>query len=342
MPEIIRKDAMMNKLYFDLLNSPAEAHSSIQKSISVQALSTTVPILEFPSETVYAYSAYIDALSIGQRVDPAFTQSLTSAISNLAGRPVAVNDIYQKIHETTLRTPVEMGIRPNSVTIEEYQTTINQQAINMVQDMQDGDKGEKVEAIQTNMQFLYGQKINADFIARNELASGLRAKTVAIVQGHITIGYGFDTAVHNASDLNNLNLVGSIRQKVLPALQLSTADPSFWSVYASLGQHLTDDDGLLLFSAKAQAVVQHLAGDQFSGSWSGLPPAVKTVVLDLYYQYGQGNNFPKFQQAINSHDWPAAIHELRNWNGVPNDPNLEVTKRLEERAKYLAISFNYE
>ncbi|EPV8676571.1 hypothetical protein ACWAUM_006256, partial [Pseudomonas aeruginosa] len=98
----------MTKLYFDLLNSPAEAHSSIQKSLSVQAISTTVPILEFPSETVYAYASYINALSIGQRIDPAFTQSLTSAISNLAGRPIAVSDIYQKIHETTLRTPVEM------------------------------------------------------------------------------------------------------------------------------------------------------------------------------------------------------------------------------------------
>ncbi|HHM5889530.1 hypothetical protein ACVSLA_14945, partial [Pseudomonas aeruginosa] len=255
----------MTKLYFDLLNSPAEAHSSIQKSLSVQALSTTIPILEFPSETVYAYASYINALSIGQRIDPAFTQSLTSAISNLAGRPVAVSDIYQKIHETTLRTPVEMGVRPNSITLEEYQIAINQQAISMVQDMQDGDKGEKVEALQANMQFLYGQEINTDFVARNELAAGQRAKTVAIVQGHITIGYGFDTFVHEASELNSLNLVGSTRQKVLPALQLSTSDPSFWSVYASLGQRLTDDDGLLLFSAKARAVVQHLAGDQFSG-----------------------------------------------------------------------------
>ncbi|WP_237752405.1 pesticin C-terminus-like muramidase [Pseudomonas paraeruginosa] len=332
----------MTKLYFDLLNSPAEAHSSIQKSLSAQALSTTIPILEFPSETVYAYASYVNALSIGQRIDPAFTQSLTSAISNLAGRPVAVSDIYQKIHETTLRTPVEMGVRPNSITLEEYQIAINQQAISMVQDMQDGDKGEKVEALQANMQFLYGQEINTDFVARNELAAGQRAKTVAIVQGHITIGYGFDTFVHEASELNSLNLVGSTRQKVLPALQLSTSDPSFWSVYASLGQRLTDDDGLLLFSAKARAVVQHLAGDQFSGSWEGLPAAVKTVVLDLYYQYGQWQKFPKFQQAIISHDWPKAIHELRNWNGMPNDPNLSVTKRLEERAKYLAISFNYE
>ncbi|MFU7548095.1 hypothetical protein ACM9NK_29150, partial [Pseudomonas paraeruginosa] len=92
----------------------------------------TIPILEFPSETVYAYASYINALSIGQRIDPAFTQSLTSAISNLAGRPVAVSDIYQKIHETTLRTPVEMGVRPNSITLEEYQIAINQQAISMV------------------------------------------------------------------------------------------------------------------------------------------------------------------------------------------------------------------
>ncbi|AHW72626.1 TPA: hypothetical protein ACKPYC_006339 [Pseudomonas aeruginosa] len=332
----------MTKLYFDLLNSPAEAHSSIQKSLSVQAISTTVPILEFPSETVYAYASYINALSIGQRIDPAFTQSLTSAISNLAGRPIAVSDIYQKIHETTLRTPVEMGVRPNSITFEEYQATINQQAINMVQDMQDGDKGEKVEALQANMQFLYGQEINTDFIARNELAAGQRAKTVAIVQGHITIGYGFDTFVHEASELNSLNLVGSTRQKVLPALQLSTSDPSFWSVYALLGQSLTDDDGLLLFSAKARAVVQRIASNQFAGKWNGLPPAIKTVALDLYYQYGQTGNFPKFQQAINSHDWPAVIHELRNWNGVPNDPLQFITKRLEERAKYLAISFNYE
>ncbi|TKV77979.1 hypothetical protein ERJ99_035275, partial [Pseudomonas aeruginosa] len=44
------------------------------------------------------------------------------------------------------------------------------------------------------------------------------------------------------------------------------SDPNFWSVYASLGQRLTDDDGLLLFSAKARAVVQHLAGDQFSAA----------------------------------------------------------------------------
>ncbi|TNY42935.1 hypothetical protein FGC34_01390, partial [Streptococcus pyogenes] len=91
-----------------------------------------------------------------------FPEGLTSAISNLAGRPIAVSDIYQKIHETTLRTPVEMGVRPNSITFEEYQATINQQAINMVQDMQDGDKGEKVEALQANMQFLYGQEINTD------------------------------------------------------------------------------------------------------------------------------------------------------------------------------------
>ncbi len=53
-----------------------------------------------------------------------------------------------------------MGVRPNSITFEEYQTAINQQAISMAQDMQDGDKGEKVEALQANMQFLYGQEIN--------------------------------------------------------------------------------------------------------------------------------------------------------------------------------------
>ena len=85
----------MTKLYFDLLNSPAEAHSSIQKSL-LQALSTTIPILEFPSETVYA----------------------------CIRMPLQVSDIYQKIHETTLRTPVEMGVRPNSITLEEYQIAI--------------------------------------------------------------------------------------------------------------------------------------------------------------------------------------------------------------------------
>ena len=68
-----------------------------------------------------------------------------------------------------------MGVRPNSITLEEYQIAINQQAISMVQDMQDGDKGEKVEALQANMQFLYGQEINTDFVARNELVAGQRA-----------------------------------------------------------------------------------------------------------------------------------------------------------------------
>ncbi|MDF5962737.1 hypothetical protein P4052_31810 [Pseudomonas aeruginosa] len=75
----------------------------------------------------------------------------------------------------------------------------------MVQDIQYGDKGEKVEALQANMPLLYGQEINTDFVASSQRTRrwGRERETVAIVQGHITIGYGFDTFVHEASELNS-------------------------------------------------------------------------------------------------------------------------------------------
>ncbi|WP_423357652.1 hypothetical protein [Pseudomonas citronellolis] len=334
----------MRTNYFDLLNTPAHSHPTAEKAQSLIRALANYPVLEFPPTTItpYTFDYWIQSSSIAERIDPGFTQSLTNSISNLAGRPVQVTESYLKIHETTFRTPVELGVKPNSITIEEYQTGLNQQAVATIQDLQDGDKGDKVEKLQANIQYLLEQKINTDFIARNELNAGQRPKTIALVNGHITIGYGFDCFTHNASDLEALNLPFSTKQKVTPALQISTSTPDFWTIYASLGQHLTDDDALLLFSAKLIKTVQRLASNQFSASWPNLPQAARTVAVDLYYNFGENQNFQNFQQAINSQDWPTAIHELRNWNGVPNDPSLEISKRLEARARYLAVSFGYE
>lgn len=73
---------------------------------------------------------------------------------------------------------------------------------------------------------------------------------------------------------------------------------------------------------------------------STLPPAVKTIVTDLYYHYGEYSSFPNFETAISQSDWLAAIRELRNWNGTPNstDPSDGIARRLNNRADYLQRS----
>ena len=121
----------MTKLYFDLLNSPAEAHSSIQKSLC--------------AGTLHNYSN--TGVSIGNRIRICFVHKRIKYRSTYRSRihpelnechiqpgrsPGCSKRHLPKIHETTLRTPVEMGVRPNSITLEEYQIAINQQAISMV------------------------------------------------------------------------------------------------------------------------------------------------------------------------------------------------------------------
>ncbi|HEJ2793596.1 TPA: pesticin domain-containing protein, partial [Pseudomonas aeruginosa] len=52
------------------------------------------------------------------------------------------------------------------------------------------------------------------------------------------------------------------------------------------------------------------------------------------------SSFPNFETAISQSDWPAAIRELRNWNGTPNstDPSDGIARRLNNRADYLQRS----
>lgn len=210
--------------------------------------------------------------------------------------------------------------------------------------MRRADKADKVSRLQSNISYLIEMGINIDFTARHELPPGGRGNRATIPtsdpngESGVTIGYGFDVGQHDESGIQALNIAESTRKKIRPALGLKGANTATFQALAQLIPVLTDEDGLSLFTAKMIKVTDRMKV-KFQ-QWSTLPPAVKTIVTDLYYHYGEYSSFPNFETAISQSDWPAAIRELRNWNGTPNstDPSDGIARRLNNRADYLQRS----
>lgn len=271
------------------------------------------------------------------------TGQLTQVISQTVGRPVLVFDDYFKVHEVTIRTVAETG-GANSISVSDLQVQLNQQINTFIQDRIDGDKADKVSRLQSNISYLIEMGINIDFTARHELPPGGRGNRATIPtsdpngESGVTIGYGFDVGQHDESGIQALNIAESTRKKIRPALGLKGANTATFQALAQLIPVLTDEDGLSLFTAKMIKVTDRMKV-KFQ-QWSTLPPAVKTIVTDLYYHYGEYSSFPNFETAISQSDWPAAIRELRNWNGTPNstDPSDGIARRLNNRADYLQRS----
>ncbi|HEH9498509.1 TPA: pesticin domain-containing protein [Pseudomonas aeruginosa] len=249
---------------------------------------------------------------------------------------MVVSDHYFRGHEISVRTVPETG-GSNLITMSDFSEKLNSQINTFIQDRIDEDKEAKVALIQQSMESLAAEQINSDFTARHELPAGSRPNTVTIPQAGdsaITVGYGFDLGQHDEQELISMGIPVSTRDKVRPGLGLSRTDPNIYSALALIIPPFTDDDGMVLFSTKLNRVAGAVRS-KFSDVWSGLPPAVRTVAVDIYYQYGQGKVFPNFEAAIRQHDWVAVVYELRNWDGHPNVPGDYRTNRLNDRADYL-------
>ncbi|HHG5078852.1 TPA: pesticin C-terminus-like muramidase [Pseudomonas aeruginosa] len=263
-------------------------------------------------------------------------QSLIDSINTTIGRPMVVSDHYFRGHEISIRTVPETG-GSNLITMSDLSEKLNSQINTFIQDRIDEDKEAKVALIQQSMETLAAEQINSDFTARHELPAGSRPNTVTIPQAGdsaITVGYGFDLGQHDEQELISMGIPVSTRDKVRPGLGLSRTDPNIYSALALIIPPFTDDDGMVLFSTKLNRVAGAVRS-KFSDVWSGLPPAVRTVAVDVYYQYGQGKAFPNFEAEIRQHDWAAVVYELRNWDGHPNVPGDYRTNRLNDRADYL-------
>ena len=296
----------------DLL-SPYESEGKVGASLDESPI--TIYANQIP---YYINDTWLTNWSVAARTGIA--QSLIDSINTTIGRPMVVSDHYFRGHEISVRTVPETG-GSNLITMSDFSAKLNSQINTFIQDRIDEDKEAKVALIQQSMESLAAEQINSDFTARHELPAGSRPNTVTIPQAGdsaITVGYGFDLGQHDEQELISMGIPVSTRDKVRPGLGLSRTDPNIYSALALIIPPFTDDDGMVLFSTKLNRWLALFVANSLT--FGGLPPAVRTVAVDIYYQYGQGKVFPNFEAAIRQHDWVAVVYELRNWDGHPMYP----------------------
>ncbi|HBO0799789.1 pesticin C-terminus-like muramidase [Pseudomonas aeruginosa] len=263
-------------------------------------------------------------------------QSLIDSINTTIGRPVVVTDHYFRGHEVSIRTVPETG-GSNLINMSDLSARLNSQINTFIQDRIDEDKDAKVSLIQQSLESLAAEQVNSDFTARHELPAGFRPNTVLIPdlgESAITVGYGFDLGRHGEQELISMGIPVSTRDKIRPGLGVSRDDPQAYTALSLIIPSFTDDDGMVLFSAKLNRVTGAVR-TKFSDVWADLPPSVRTIVVDVYYNFGQNKNFPVFEQAVRDRNWAGLVHELRNWDGHPNVLGDYRTNRLNDRADYL-------
>jgi LysM repeat protein len=133
----------------------------------------------------------------------------------------------------------------------------------------------------------------------------------------VTVGTGVDIGQMSASDIEALDIPLGLKQKLAPYAGLIGQNAV--NFLNSHPLHLTQDEANTLDRVVTQKTLAGVA-DRFNlaapdNSFANLPPAARTVVADIAYQYGSNlaQRMPNFWSDVTAGRWDSAAQKLRNF-----------------------------
>ena len=133
----------------------------------------------------------------------------------------------------------------------------------------------------------------------------------------VTVGTGVDTGQMSAADIAALDIPQGLKQKLAPyAGRIGQNAVNFLSSHPL---HLTQDEANTLDRVVTQNTIGGVA-NRFNlaapgNSFANLPPAARTVVTDIAYQYGSNlaQRMPNFWSDVTAGRWDSVAQKLRNF-----------------------------
>jgi LysM repeat protein len=144
----------------------------------------------------------------------------------------------------------------------------------------------------------------------------------------VTVGTGVDIGQMSAADIGALDIPQGLKQKLAPYAGLIGQNAVNFLYGHPL--HLTQDETNTLDRVVTQNTIGGVA-NRFNlaspgNSFANLPPAARTVVADVAYQYGSNlaQRLPNFWSDVTAGRWDSAAQKLRNFGDrYPTRRNAE-------------------
>ena len=133
----------------------------------------------------------------------------------------------------------------------------------------------------------------------------------------VTVGTGVDIGQMSAADIGALDIPQGLKQKLAPYAGLIGQNAV--NFLNSHPLHLTQDEANTLDRVVRQNTIGGVA-NRFNlaapgNSFADLPPAARTVVTDIAYQYGSNlaQRMPSFWSDVTAGRWDSVAQKLRNF-----------------------------
>ncbi len=161
--------------------------------------------------------------------------------------------------------------------------------------------------------------INGGFIREREgfTTDGIVPKENGKVLGQsgVTVGNGVDLGSKTVQQLKDLGVAQDIIDKLPPYLgkQGQAADDYLKDHPFSLTQKQAEDLSNIFLQKSANEVADRFNSDSKVGAFSDLPGNTKTMLVDIYHQYGNQLYGTNFWKQVTDGDWQGAYKNLMNF-----------------------------
>ncbi len=164
--------------------------------------------------------------------------------------------------------------------------------------------------------------INGGFIRAREgfTTSGVipRENGNILGQSGVTVGNGVDLGSKTVQQLKELGIAQDIIDKLTPYLgkQRQAAADYLKDHPLSLTQKQAEDLSNTFLQKSANDVANKFNSDSKVGRFSDLPSNTKTVLADIYHQYGVQLYNTNFWKQVTGGDWQGAYNNLMNFDDL--------------------------
>ncbi len=163
--------------------------------------------------------------------------------------------------------------------------------------------------------------INGGFIRQREgfTTDGIVPKEDGNILGQsgVTVGNGVDLGSKTVQQLKDLGVAQDIIDKVTSYIgkQRQAAADYLKDHPLSLTQKRAEDLSNIFLQESAKEVADRFNSDSKVGRFSDLPGNTKTVLADIYHQYGARLYNANFWKQVTGGDWQGAYNNLMNFDG---------------------------